>query len=159
VAPQVQRMRRVLREHETRSVERVWLKGRPQGELDEARLVDGITGSSAIYKTRGPRPLGGGGARRRVCMRFVMDLSGSMYTFERLDGASSESRTRNLLILPPRDQPADEESMPAVRISLQVARRGCSRSRSSSCRRSTGWRASSITLWSDTRAAGRRPSS
>ena len=108
VAPQVQRMRRVLREHETRSVERVWLKGRPQGELDEARLVDGITGSSAIYKTRGPRPLGGSGARRRVCMRFVMDLSGSMcarsyarlpthgggcrpvpragYTFERLDG-------------------------------------------------------------------------
>ena len=78
VAPQVARMRVVLREHETRSMERVWLKGRPQGELDEARLVDGITGSSAIYKLRGPKPAGGAGAQRRVAMRFVMDLSGSM---------------------------------------------------------------------------------
>ena len=86
VAPQVARMRVVLREHETRTLERVWLKGRPNGELDEARIVDGLTGASAIYKTRGPKPIGAAGARRRVAMRFVMDLSGSMYTFERLDG-------------------------------------------------------------------------
>eukprot|EP00966_Prymnesium_polylepis_P259647 5997386-Prymnesium_polylepis.1 len=78
-------MRRVLHEHQARAVERVWLRGRPQGELDETRLVDGIAGSSAVYKARGPRPKGGG-APRRVAMRFVMDLSGSMYTFERLDG-------------------------------------------------------------------------
>jgi len=76
VAPQVARMRVVLREHETRSQERVWLRGRPQGELDEARLVDGLTGASAIYKSRGPKPLGASGAKRKVAMRFVMDLSG-----------------------------------------------------------------------------------
>lgn len=66
VAAQVARLRIVLREHETRSLERVWLKGRPQGELDEARLVDGLTGASAIYKTRGPKPLGASGAK---CVR------------------------------------------------------------------------------------------
>ena len=87
VAAQVGRMRRALREHQTRVAERVWLKGRPQGELDEARLVDGITGATAIYKQRGPATSQRG--RRRVSMRFVMDLSGSMYTFERLDVRST----------------------------------------------------------------------
>ena len=87
VEPQVARMRRALHDHRERSKERIWLKGRPHGELDEARMVDGLAGSAAIYKHRGPRPAGSaGGAGKRVALRFVLDLSGSMYTFERLDG-------------------------------------------------------------------------
>jgi len=35
VASQVARMRRVLQDHRERSKERIWLKGRPHGELDE----------------------------------------------------------------------------------------------------------------------------
>ena len=85
VAAQVVRMRRVLREHQTRAEERIWLKGRPVGELDEARLADGVAGSSAIYKHRGAPPPSAHGAQRRVSIRFVMDLSGSMYTFNRID--------------------------------------------------------------------------
>ena len=86
VSAQVVRMRRVLREHQTRSTERVWLKGRPVGELDEARLADGVAGATAIYKHRGAPPPTAQGAQRRVAIRFVMDISGSMYTFNRLDG-------------------------------------------------------------------------
>lgn len=37
VAPQVVRMRRVLHDHREKARERVWLKGRPNGELDEVR--------------------------------------------------------------------------------------------------------------------------
>ena len=85
MSAQVSRMRRLLREHRTRSEERVWLKGRPAGELDESKLTDGVAGSTSIFKHRGPRPPGSVGVQRRVSIRFVMDLSGSMYTFNRLD--------------------------------------------------------------------------
>lgn len=86
VQPQVGRMRRVLREHQTRAEERVWHKGRPVGELDEARLTDGLAGSTSIYKHRGAPPPTAVSGQRRVSIRFVMDLSGSMYTFNRIDG-------------------------------------------------------------------------
>ena len=44
-------------------------------------------GATSIYKHRGaPPPTASGGGARRVSIRFVMDLSGSMYTFNRLDG-------------------------------------------------------------------------
>ncbi len=86
IAAQVVRMRRVLREHQTRAEERVWLKGRPIGELDEQRLADGVAGATAIYKHRGAPPPSAHGSQRRVSIRFVMDISGSMYTFNRLDG-------------------------------------------------------------------------
>ena len=86
VQSQVVRMRRLLREHQTRAEERVWHKGRPVGELDEARLADGLAGSTSIYKHRGAPPPTAVGAQRRVSIRFVMDLSGSMYTFNRIDG-------------------------------------------------------------------------
>ena len=85
VQPQVFRMRRLLREHQTRAEERVWHKGRPTGELDEARLADGLAGATSIYKHRGPPPPTAIGGQRRVSIRFVMDLSGSMYTFDRID--------------------------------------------------------------------------
>ena len=78
-------MRRLLREHQTRAEERVWHKGRPTGELDEARLADGLAGATSIYKHRGPPPPTAIGGQRRVSIRFVMDLSGSMYTFDRID--------------------------------------------------------------------------
>lgn len=41
VAPQVARMRRVLQDHREKARERVWLKGRPNGELDEVSVQVG----------------------------------------------------------------------------------------------------------------------
>ena len=49
-------------------------------------LADGIAGATAIYKHRGAPPPTAHGMQRRVSIRFVMDISGSMYTFNRLDG-------------------------------------------------------------------------
>ena len=103
--------------HQSRAIERVWLKGRPQGELDETKLVDGVAGSSAIYKHRGPKPKGGG-AQRRVSLRFVMDLSGSMYTFERLVGITV-LRGRSGSIPPPKI------SMPRASGVTSSRRRSC----------------------------------
>lgn len=51
-------------------------------------LVDGIAGAKNIYKRRAedPNALGRGGQLLPKRIKFVMDLSGSMYTFNRMDG-------------------------------------------------------------------------
>jgi von Willebrand factor A domain-containing protein 8 len=33
--------------------ERVWIKRQTDGELDDQRLVDGLTGEATVYKRRG----------------------------------------------------------------------------------------------------------
>ena len=38
---------------EAKEKERTWLKNQLQGELDDARLVDGATGERNVYKRRG----------------------------------------------------------------------------------------------------------
>jgi hypothetical protein len=57
------------------------------GELDEARIVDGIAGERAIYRRRAetPPPLGAPPMRPKL-LRFVIDCSGSMYYFNGTDG-------------------------------------------------------------------------
>ena len=85
IRAQVVRMQRMLREHRVRSEERCWLKGRTVGELDTMRLVDGVAGSMAVFKHRGVQQQDSFGQQqeRQVSIRFVMDISGSMYTFNR----------------------------------------------------------------------------
>ena len=40
-----------------REEERVWVKRQTDGELDDTRLTEGLTGESAVYKRRGmPKP-------------------------------------------------------------------------------------------------------
>eukprot|EP00854_Cymbomonas_tetramitiformis_P001590 gene1590-2225_t len=87
VASDVQQLRRALDSLQHRSTERVWQRQQNQGELDDNRLVDGVVGATNIYKRRGEDPAhcaNQGALPKRI--KFVMDLSGSMYTFNRLDG-------------------------------------------------------------------------
>jgi len=75
----VSRLKGILATIESRSSERGWLKRQAYGEIDDAKLVDGITGDKYIYKRRGsvedsPFP-------KQKHIRFVMDVSGSMYRF------------------------------------------------------------------------------
>lgn len=86
---------------EAKEEERVWLKRQQDGELDESRLPEGLTGESAIYKRRGQekreffvylisRPLQivayssrsaelGAPQLKPKRIRFVFDLSASMF--------------------------------------------------------------------------------
>merc|ERR1719210_2711907 len=87
VQSQATEMRIVLESHEARERERTWLKQQTHGELDDARLVDGITGARAIYMRRGePDPSSFHGQQKKPKrLSFVLDISGSMYTFNRID--------------------------------------------------------------------------
>eukprot|EP00931_Biecheleriopsis_adriatica_P049533 TRINITY_DN28660_c0_g1_i1.p1 TRINITY_DN28660_c0_g1~~TRINITY_DN28660_c0_g1_i1.p1 ORF type:complete len:1540 (+),score=355.44 TRINITY_DN28660_c0_g1_i1:29-4621(+) len=87
VATQIQEMKVCLEARQAQERERQWLKNQTHGELDDSRIVDGITGSKTIYVRRG-EPEGasfGGTQQHPKRITFVMDISGSMYTFNRID--------------------------------------------------------------------------
>lgn len=48
----IRRLRCII-DLEANEEERVWLKRQSDGELDESRLTEGLTGEAAIYKRRG----------------------------------------------------------------------------------------------------------
>ncbi|KLO18907.1 hypothetical protein SCHPADRAFT_935748 [Schizopora paradoxa] len=66
-----------------REEERVWIKRQTDGELDDSRLTEGITGEKTIYKRRGmEKPEMGRPQIKPKRIRFVFDVSGSMYRFQ-----------------------------------------------------------------------------
>ncbi|CAK9044134.1 Nicotinamide phosphoribosyltransferase (NAmPRTase) (Nampt) (Pre-B-cell colony-enhancing factor 1 homolog) (PBEF) (Visfatin) [Durusdinium trenchii] len=86
VASQIQEMKVCLESQEARERERQWLKNQSTGELDENRLVDSITGCKTVYMRRGqPDSFAFGRQQHPKRITFVMDISGSMYTFNRID--------------------------------------------------------------------------
>ncbi|CAJ1380979.1 unnamed protein product [Effrenium voratum] len=85
VAAQIAAFRLVLQSHEAKERERSWQKQQQHGELDEMRLVDGIAGARNIYRRRGEAEHQGGDQVLPKRVKFVMDCSGSMYTFNRID--------------------------------------------------------------------------
>lgn len=64
---------------EANEEERVWLKRQSDGELDEGRLTEGLTGEAAIYKRRGmEKPELGRPQLKPKRIRFIFDLSASV---------------------------------------------------------------------------------
>eukprot|EP01134_Creolimax_fragrantissima_P006850 CFRG6850T1 len=87
VTAEVTDLRRVLQSLEAKKHERVWLKNESTGDLDDNRLIDGVAGESNVYKRRGEQPpMAGEQQQNPKRIRFVMDLSGSMYRFNGFDG-------------------------------------------------------------------------
>ncbi|KDQ56692.1 hypothetical protein JAAARDRAFT_207783 [Jaapia argillacea MUCL 33604] len=63
--------------------ERVWVKRQTDGELDDSRLTEGLTGETTVYKRRGmEKPEMGRPQIKPKRIRFVFDVSGSMYRFQ-----------------------------------------------------------------------------
>ncbi|KAL5520838.1 hypothetical protein ACEPAF_2841 [Sanghuangporus sanghuang] len=66
-----------------REEERVWVKRQTDGELDDSRLMEGLTGEATVYKRRGTeKPEMGRPQIKPKRIRFVFDVSGSMYRFQ-----------------------------------------------------------------------------
>lgn len=53
VRRQVQSLRVILDSLQASGQERVWLRNQTSGELDDGKLIEGLTGERAIYKKRG----------------------------------------------------------------------------------------------------------
>ncbi|WAR13926.1 VWA8-like protein [Mya arenaria] len=87
VRRQVQALRVVIDSLQAKSKERQWLKNQPHGDLDDAKLIDGLTGERNVYKRRGEKePEMGGQQEHPKLLRLLVDCSGSMYRFNGHDG-------------------------------------------------------------------------
>ncbi|KAF7292707.1 hypothetical protein MIND_01168900 [Mycena indigotica] len=63
--------------------ERVWIKRQIDGELDDSRLTEGLTGETTVYKRRSmEKPELGRPQMKPKRIRFLFDLSASMYRFQ-----------------------------------------------------------------------------
>ena len=53
VEPQVAQLQAILRQAKDKKLERIWLRNRSDGELDDNRLVEGVAGERLVFKKRG----------------------------------------------------------------------------------------------------------
>jgi len=80
-------LRAALQAVEFKTMEREWIKRQLDGELDDSKLVEGIAGEKHVYKRRGTVESSHSSSftRRQKRLRFVVDVSGSMYRFNGYD--------------------------------------------------------------------------
>ncbi|KAF4613211.1 hypothetical protein D9613_011059 [Agrocybe pediades] len=79
--------------------ERVWVKRQTDGELDDSRLTEGITGESTVYKRRGmEKPEIGRPQIKPKRIKFIFDLSASMYRFQ-YDGRLQRSMETAVMLM------------------------------------------------------------
>ena len=100
VEPQIRELQVLLDSMEAKNKERTWVGNQTSGDLDEAKLVEGLTGESNVYKRRGePVDAAGGAQLKPKKMMFVLDVSGSMYRFNGLDGRLERLLVATLMIM------------------------------------------------------------
>ena len=88
VEGEINQLRVVLQSIEANEKERVWLRGKTSGELDDRRLVDFAIGEKNVFKKRGEKESSRMVQRLPKRVSFVVDVSGSMAYFngdQRLD--------------------------------------------------------------------------
>lgn len=85
VQREVRELRVILESIEAKNKERVWLKNQSSGDLDDTKLIEGLTGDHNIYKLRGDQDPEMGFQQKPKKMYFVFDLSASMFRFNNHD--------------------------------------------------------------------------
>ncbi|KAI9056427.1 hypothetical protein FKP32DRAFT_1599153 [Trametes sanguinea] len=82
-----------------REEERIWVKRQTDGELDDSRLTEGLTGEATVYKRRGmAKPELGRPQLKPKRIRFLFDISASMYRFQ-YDGRLKRSMETAVMLM------------------------------------------------------------
>ncbi|XP_040173363.1 von Willebrand factor A domain-containing protein 8 [Anopheles arabiensis] len=100
VRRQVQQLRITLQALQARARERQWQRHRSAGELDDTKLVEGLTGERAIYKQRAEQePEPGTPQEKPKRLKLVVDVSGSMYRFNGYDGRLDRELEATVMVM------------------------------------------------------------
>nr|XP_039272426.1 von Willebrand factor A domain-containing protein 8-like isoform X1 [Styela clava] len=92
VRRQVKSLRIILDSLQAKGKERQWQRHQMTGELDDMKLIEGLTGEKNIYKRRADQePEPGTPQQKPKRLRIVVDVSGSMYRFNGLDNRLERS--------------------------------------------------------------------
>ncbi|XP_050685051.1 von Willebrand factor A domain-containing protein 8-like [Leptidea sinapis] len=99
VQPQISALRGVLAELQAKKKERQWSRHQTSGELDDGKIIEGITGERSIYRRRTEQePPPGAPPDKPKRLRLVLDVSGSMYRFNSYDGRLERSMEAVVLL-------------------------------------------------------------
>ncbi|KAF8581136.1 hypothetical protein K439DRAFT_1517023 [Ramaria rubella] len=105
----IARLHDLLENLSAKEEERVWVKRQTDGELDDSRLADGLTGEATVYKRRGmAKPELGRPQIKPKRIRFVFDVSGSMYRFQ-YDGRLQRSLETAVMLMETFDRLSHKE--------------------------------------------------
>ncbi|KAG0097282.1 von Willebrand factor A domain-containing protein 8 [Podila epicladia] len=99
VQREIRELRVILEGIEAKNKERVWLKNQSSGDLDDTKLIEGLTGDHNIYKLRGDQDPEMGFQQKPKKMLFVFDLSASMFRFNNHDRRLERSMEVALMIM------------------------------------------------------------
>ncbi|CAK9810181.1 von Willebrand factor A domain-containing protein 8 [Anthophora quadrimaculata] len=87
VQQQVKALRIIIDSLQAKSKERQWCRHQTSGELDDTKLIEGLTGEKTIYRRRAEKePEFGAPLTKPKRLKLVVDVSGSMYRFNGHDG-------------------------------------------------------------------------
>ncbi|CAO3595524.1 unnamed protein product [Absidia cylindrospora] len=100
VRREIRELRVILESVEAKNKERVWLKNQSSGDLDDTKIIEGLTGERSIYKKRGEDdPEIGLFQDKPKRMNFVFDLSASMFRFNTHDRRLERSMEVALMLM------------------------------------------------------------
>ncbi|KAM8976160.1 von Willebrand factor A domain-containing protein 8 [Pelodytes ibericus] len=100
VRRQVQSLLVILDSLQAKGKERQWLRHQAIGELDDTKIIDGLAGEKAIYKRRGEQePEIGSPQQKPKRLRLLVDVSGSMYRFNGVDGRLERSMEAACMVM------------------------------------------------------------
>nr|CAG8451889.1 3329_t:CDS:10 [Entrophospora candida] len=93
VQKEIHELRVILESIEAKKKERVWLKNQSSGDIDDTKLIEGLTGESNIYKRRGDNdPDLGFFQDKPKKMFFAFDLSARFNSHDRRLDRSMENK-------------------------------------------------------------------
>lgn len=126
VQREIGQLKGIMEELNRRAKERKWLFRQGSGELDDNRLVDGLTGEKLVWKKRGNpssqsavSSASSGTPPHVKRLHFVVDVSGSMYRFNGQDRRLERLLEAMLLVL--ESIPTSTESQGASTIEYQIS--------------------------------------
>ncbi|XP_039291605.1 von Willebrand factor A domain-containing protein 8-like [Nilaparvata lugens] len=100
VAKQIQSLRVILNSVQAKTKERQWNRHQTSGELDDSKLIEGITGEKNIYRRRSEKdPEFGSPQTKPKRIKLVVDVSGSMYRFNGYDGRLDREMEAVILLM------------------------------------------------------------
>ncbi|KAK6644124.1 hypothetical protein RUM43_000391 [Polyplax serrata] len=100
VAKQVKMLKVVIDSMQAKSKERDWVRHQTSGDLDDLKLIEGLTGEKTIYRRRAKKePDPGTPQTKPKRLKLVADVSGSMYRFNGYDGRLNRMLEASVLVM------------------------------------------------------------
>ncbi|XP_046400469.1 von Willebrand factor A domain-containing protein 8 [Ischnura elegans] len=100
VSKQVKSLRVILSNLQAKSKERQWVRHQTTGEMDDTKLIEGLTGEKTIYRRRAEKePEMGAPQQKPKRLKIVVDVSGSMYRFNSYDARLDRIMEASILVM------------------------------------------------------------